>query len=64
MAVKFFQGPTGAVSARAISGHPTGVTIPAAQRVQGRTFDQSTRQGRILASQQPNTDRRRFVTHS
>lgn len=50
---------------RAISGHPTGITIPSAQikGAQVRINDPSTRQGRVLASNQPNTDRRRFVTH-
>lgn len=62
MAVKFVQQQRDAVTVRAISGHPTGVTLPAAQAEAVR-LDPSSATGRALASGQPNTDRRRFVTH-
>jgi hypothetical protein len=54
-----------AVSNRAISGHAVGVNIAGSARGQivGRS-DLSSATGRVLASQRPNTDRRRFVTHS
>lgn len=66
MALKFVRANAqNSVSVRAISGHPTGVTIPGAQGANraARVNDPSTAQGRVLASSQPNTDRRRFVTH-
>jgi hypothetical protein len=62
MPVKMYNGSPGATSVRAITGHPTGVTLPKAQRDRNSGFvDLSTRQGRVLANQQPNTDPRRFV---
>lgn len=65
MALKFVGTTRQAVTVRAISGHPTGVTIPAGQGGAARAIinDPSTATGRALASSQPNTDRRRFVTH-
>lgn len=66
MAYKFTAGQgRDTVTVRAISGHPTGVTIPSAQsgNARARINDPSTATGRALASSQPNTDRRRFVTH-
>lgn len=55
-----------AVSVRSISGQPTGVTVPGAQaaNARARLGNPNVAQGNVLASQQPNTDRRRFVTHS
>lgn len=62
MAVKMYNG---GVSARMISGHATGITLPTAQKAatKSRVGDPSSAQGRVLAGRQPNTDRRRFVTH-
>lgn len=47
------------VNVRTISGHATGTRIPAP----ASGNDLGSRQARALASSQPNTDRRRFVTH-
>lgn len=54
------------VTVRTISGHPSGITLPDVQSKNARVrlSDPSTSQGRVLASSQPNTDPRRWVTHS
>jgi hypothetical protein len=66
MAFKFVtEQARQSVSASAISGHPTGVTIPSAQQGNrsARVGDPSSATGRALATMRPNTDPRRFVTH-
>jgi hypothetical protein len=51
------------VTVRTISGHPTGIALPQGAQARNRSIENNpgNRTSNVLASAQPNTDRRRYI---